>query len=64
MYFLLIGLTLLSLIVGLFWLKDKLTSPLLARFAYSELTARLAIVGAALSVIGALLLLAELVGMN
>ena len=64
MYFLLIGLVMLSLIIGLFWLKDRLASPLLARFAYSELTARLAVVGAALSVIGALRLLAEWVGMN
>jgi len=64
MYFLLTGLIMLSLILGLFWLKDRLASPLLGRVAYSELTARLAVVGAALSVIGALLLLAEIIGMN
>ena len=62
MFFLLTGILMLSVIIGLFWLKDHLRSPLLARVAYSEPIARLAVVGAAFSVIGALLVLAELVG--
>lgn len=60
MAFLLIGLGLLVLILALFWLKDRLRSPRLARIAYSEPVARLAVVGAALSVVGVLMLLARL----
>jgi hypothetical protein len=60
MYVFLIGAVLLSAIVGLFWLKDRLRSPVLARIAYSGLVARLAVVGAALSVLGLLLMLGEL----
>jgi hypothetical protein len=62
MYFLLVGIGLLSAIIGLFWLKDRLKSPLLARIAYSGLIARLAVIGAALSVIGILLMLGEIAG--
>ena len=61
MYFLLAGVGLVSAIIGLFWLKDKLESPILARIAYSELVARLAVVGAAFAVIGLLLMLSDLV---
>ena len=64
MYLLIAGLLVLALIIGLFWLKNRLQSPLLARIAYSELTMRLAVVGGAFSVIGILLLLAELVGLD
>ena len=62
MYLLVAGLLLLTLIIGLFWLKQRLASPLLARIAYSGLTARLAVIGGAFSIIGILLLLAELAG--
>ena len=62
MYLLLTGVGLLAALIGLFWLKDRLESPLLARIAYSGLVARLAVVGAVLSVLGFLLLLGELVG--
>ena len=62
MYLLLTGVGLLAALIGLFWLKDRLESPLLARIAYSGLVARLAVVGAVLSVLGLLLLLGELVG--
>lgn len=62
MYFFLSGIILLAVIIGLFWLKDRLASPLLSRFVYSELVARLAVIGAAFSVIGALLILADLTG--
>jgi hypothetical protein len=54
------GVLLLAAIIGLFWLKDRLRNPLLARVAYSEPVARLAVVGAALSIIGLLLMASEL----
>ena len=59
MYLFLTGAGLLSMIIGLFWLKDRLESPLLARIAYSGLVARLAVVGAVFSILGFLLMLAE-----
>jgi len=59
MFFFLTGVILLALIIGLFWLKDELENPLLARFAYSGLVARLAVVGAAFVVLGLLLMLAD-----
>ncbi len=62
MYLFLTGAGLLAAIVGLFWLKDRLESPSLARIAYSGLVARLAVLGAALSALGLLLLLAEFAG--
>lgn len=60
MYVFLGGAVLLAAIIGLFWLKDRLRSPLLARIAFSGLVARLAVVGAALSAVGLLLILVEL----
>lgn len=57
MYLFLTGVGLLSALIGLFWLKDRLQSPLLARIAYSGLAARLAVVGAVLSVLGLALML-------
>lgn len=62
MYFFLTGIGLLSAIIGLFWLKDRLQSPLLARIAYSQLIARLAVVGAVLTVLGFALMLAGFAG--
>ena len=59
MLLLVTGLTMLTVIIGLFWLKDRLASPRLARIAYSGLIARLAVVGAAFSVIGVLFILAD-----
>lgn len=56
MVFFAIGVSMLAAIIGLFWLKDHLRSPQLARLAHSEPVARLAVVGAALSVIGLLLM--------
>jgi len=55
----LIGVGLVLAIIGLFWLKDRLESPLLARIAHSEPIARLAVLGAAISVIGILLMLSS-----
>ncbi len=63
-YLLFIGAALLGAILALFWLKDRLRSPRLARVVYSELVARLALVGAALFILGLLLILSELFGMS
>ncbi len=55
-YFMLIGIGLVGLIIGLFWLKDRLESLRLSQIAHSEPVARLAVIGAALAVIGLLLI--------
>ncbi|MEC9367242.1 MAG: hypothetical protein VX871_00960 [Pseudomonadota bacterium] len=60
MYLFLAGAVILLSAVGLFWLKDQLQSPTLARLAYSGLVARLTLAGAALCVLGILLFLGEL----
>ena len=60
MALLLIGASLLLAIIGLFWLKDRLQSPLLARIAHSEPVMRLAVIGAAVAAIGLLLIVAGL----
>ena len=59
MFLLLAGVVMLSTILGLFWLKDRLESPLLARIAFSEPVARLAVIGAAFVVLGLLLILSD-----
>ena len=61
MFLLLVGVDLLSTILGLFWLKDRLESPVLARIAFSEPVARLAVVAAAFIVLGLLLILSEFI---
>jgi len=61
MFFLLAGVVLLSTILGLFWLKDRMESPVLARVAFSEPVARLAVVAAAFIVLGLLLILSEFI---
>ncbi len=61
MYFLLAGVALLSTILGLFWLKDRLENPVLARIAFSEPVARLAVIAAAFIVLGLLLILSKLI---
>ncbi len=60
MVFLVSGAGLLALILGLFWLKDEMRSPRLARLAYSELIARLAVIAAGLMLVGAVLLLDDI----
>ena len=60
MGFFIIGVSLLAAIIGLFWLKDRLRKPMLARVAYSEPVARLAVVGAALTIVGLLMMVAKL----
>lgn len=52
---LLAGLTLLGSILGLFYLKDRTTRLWVARLAFSRFVARLAVLGAALTLFGALL---------
>ena len=52
MGFLIAGIVLMSGILGVFWLKDRVRAPVLHRMAYHELTARLAVVAAALIVLG------------
>ena len=59
MWFFFIGICLLSTIIGLFWLKDQLESPLLFRVVHSGIVARLAVVGAAFIALGLLLILTK-----
>ena len=59
MIVLLIGAGVLGTVLGLFYLKDRLESPTLARLAYSELTMRIAVIGAALIAVGLLMMLSE-----
>ena len=61
MYLFLGGVILLGLILSLFWLKDYLKSPLLMRIAYAGLTARLAVLGAAFSLLGLLLVITRVI---
>lgn len=55
------GLLLLATVLGLFWAKDELRSPRLARLAYSGLVARLAVLAGAFILLGLLMMIAELV---
>jgi len=57
---LLVGCGLLGAVVGLFYLRDRLESPRLARLAHSELMMRFTVIGVALIVIGVLLTLRQL----
>jgi hypothetical protein len=54
------GTVLLSAIIGLFWMMDRLQSPVLARIAYSGLVVRLSVLGAVFSVLGLLLMFSGL----
>ena len=54
------GTVILGAVLGLFYLKDRLESPTLARMAHSELNMRIAVIAAALIVIGILMMLGEL----
>jgi hypothetical protein len=58
-YLVVIGVGIVGLIIGLFWLKDHLESLRLSRIAHSEPIARLAVIGGAVSVIGVLLILSS-----
>ena len=59
MFYFLVGIILLTLIISLFWLKDELQNPLIARFVYSGFVMRLAVIGGALVVLGLLLMFAD-----
>ncbi len=56
------GVGILVVILSLFWLKDVLQSPKLARIVYSELVARFALMGVAFSILGLLLIVGEYLG--
>lgn len=58
---LLSGIAVLGAVLGLFYLKDSLESRTLARIAYSELVMRFAVIGAALTMFGSLILLGDLI---
>ena len=53
------GAGLVVLVIGLFWLKDRLESPLISRIAHSEPVMRLDVIGAAVAAIGLLLILSS-----
>jgi hypothetical protein len=57
MTILLIGVGLLGGVIGLFFLKNRLRNPTLARLAYSELIMRVTVIAVALIAIGVLLVL-------
>ena len=59
MYLFISGIVLIATIIGLFWLKDELKSPLLARLAYSGPIARLAVLGAVFTLLGLLLMISS-----
>ncbi len=61
MIILIVGIVVLGGVLGLFYLKDWLESPRLARMAYHELTARLAVVGAVLILVGLMLVAGDAV---
>ncbi len=60
MTLLLVGSVILAAVLGVFYLKDRLESPTLARMAYSELNMRFAVIAAVLIVIGILMTLGEM----
>ena len=57
---LLTGTGMLGAVMALFYLKNRLESPRLARIAYSELMMRLTVFAAALIAVGILLVLGQL----
>lgn len=60
MAYIISGAALLAVVLGLFWLKDELRSPRLARIAYSEFTMRLAVIAAGLILVGAIIVAADI----
>lgn len=60
MTILLIGIGILGTVIGLFYLKNRLDSPTLARIARSELMMRFTVIAVALIAIGILLVLSKL----
>lgn len=60
MTILLVGIAILGAVLGLFYLKDRLESPLIARLAHSEVMMRFAVIAAAMIAVGVLLVVSEL----
>lgn len=56
------GAGVLGVILALFWLKDALQSPKLARMVASELVARFAVMGAVFCILGLLLIVGDFFG--
>lgn len=61
MAILIAGIALVGMVLGIFWWKDITDRLWVAQLAYSRFTARLAVLGAALAGVGALLVLRSLV---
>ena len=59
MGFFFFGSGLLASVIGLFYLKDELRIAWLARLAYSEFVMRIAVIAAAMTIIGLLLMISE-----
>lgn len=53
------GIVIVGTILSLFWLKDHLQSPRIARIVYSELIARFALAGVAFAILGGLLIASD-----
>lgn len=57
---LVIGAGVLAAVLGLFYVKDRVRRPALARLAYSELMMRVTVVAVALIALGLMLILSEM----
>lgn len=60
MTILLTGIAILAVVIGLFYLKDRLESPRLARIAHSELMMRFTVIAVVMIFVGILLVLGRL----
>lgn len=60
MTILLVGIAILGVVLGLFYLKDRLESPRLARLAHSEVMMRFTVIAVAMIAVGVLLVVSEL----
>ena len=60
MTILLTGIAILGAVIGLFYLKDRVESPGLARIAHSELMMRFTVIAVVMIFVGILLVLGEL----
>lgn len=60
MILLVIGAGVLAAVLGLFYAKDRVRRPALARLAYSELMMRVTVVAVALMALGLMLILSEM----
>jgi len=57
---LVIGAGVLAAVLGLFYVKDRVRRPALARLAYSELMMRVTVIAVALIALGLMLILSEM----